>query len=52
MCVVQKYFLTCLMTKLWKSRLWVRGSCWVKSIKFELIIKAWSYKKNSSFKFS
>jgi hypothetical protein len=21
MCVVQKYFLTCLMTKLWKSRL-------------------------------
>ncbi len=38
--VAQKYYLTCLRTKLQKMCLRVRRSCYARSIELELIIKA------------
>jgi hypothetical protein len=45
MCVTWKYSLTHPRTKLQKNCLWIGGSCWVKNIKLELVVKAWTYKK-------
>jgi hypothetical protein len=37
--VVQKYFLARLKTKLWRRCLWIRESCWVGGIEFDLLLK-------------
>jgi hypothetical protein len=43
--VVQEYSLTRPSTKLKKRYLWVRRSCWVRSIELKFVVKAWAYKK-------
>jgi hypothetical protein len=50
--VAWEYFSTCLRIKLRKNHLWVGGSCWIKYIKLEIVVKAKACKKNSFCKFS
>jgi len=50
--IALKYSHACLWTKLWKMCLWVRGSCWGRGNKLELVTKTWAHKENSSCKFS
>jgi hypothetical protein len=50
--LAQEYSFTCPRVKLRSKHLWVKGSCWGKGIKLELVDKAWAHKKNSCSKFS
>ncbi len=47
-----KYYPAHPRIKLWKMHIWPRISCWGRSIEVKLTTKVWSYKKNSSCRFS